>query len=72
MRTTMQTATANPTTKTTPPFPLFRLPGEMRNMIYREYFNSAGTWDSARTNELQRKAWVEGVSSRSALIRTML
>lgn len=48
----MQTETAadNTSTKGTS-FPLFRLPGELRNKIYREYFNSVGTWDTARTND---------------------
>jgi hypothetical protein len=33
------------------PFPLIRLPGELRNHIYREYFNLTSTWDSERTND---------------------
>ena len=58
MRATTQIITSTTGTtdsKTTPkppsPFPLTRLPGELRNTIYREYFNSVNTWDKGRTND---------------------
>jgi hypothetical protein len=36
------------------PFPLMRLPGELRNMIYREYFNTVTENNSKGTNDLNK------------------
>jgi hypothetical protein len=46
------TATGSVTTQPPMPFPLMRLPGELRNMIYREYFNTVSrTQDVSSTQD---------------------
>jgi hypothetical protein len=51
MQATTNTTGSHVSTPPPTPFPLMRLPGELRNAIYREYFNSVSSQDLENRND---------------------